>query len=158
MLESATLRTRMNTFSPLEGMGTALEKTKSELHAIFDFAVSGGAVGVDLIKLKDKEGNVALLPKGAYITQSFVIVETAVTAVGACNLSFGSVAADDILAPTAKASLGAGVKVDGKQTGLGATFVGPATVVLGTPITATISDTAILTGRVHLFLSYVIVP
>lgn len=140
---------------PHPEIGTILNRTKNAMVAVYDFAVEGGAIGT--LKLLDDQGNKAILPPGAIITNVVANVITGVTSLGAATLAFGSGvggATADLLAATAKAALGVGF-VDGIPAGTAATWVGPVTVGLGSQLTVTVAAAALTAGKIYFNIEYV---
>lgn len=151
------LLARGNNFDPLPGVGSVLDKTKCLLRAIYDFTVSGGAIST--ILLLDDQGNPAVLPLGAIVTNVVAHAIVAVTSAGAATVSLGSGIAGsvvDLQAATAKASLSLGAFVAGVPVGTAATWVGPVTAQAGSQVQVAIAAAALTAGKVAYFIEYVI--
>lgn len=144
----------VNTRAPDEGLGTVVHKTKNLLCAVYDFAVNGGLVST--INLVDDQGNPAILPKGALVTNVVARVITAATSGGSATVSLGLLTAIDLMAATAVASLTLGANVAGVPVGTAATWVGPVTATGGTQVTAGIAVAALTAGKIKYFIEYVI--
>lgn len=141
-----------NSHSPLEGLGTVVHRTKNCIRAVWDFAVQGGAVST--INLLDEQGNPAILPKGAIVTNVVLDVVTPCTTSASGTGSLGLLTATDLLAATAAASITgflAGVPV-----GTAATWKGPVTAVGGTQITFGIATGALTAGKFNAIIEYIV--
>lgn len=148
--------TKANNTSPLEGLGTILNRTKNMLVAVYDFSVLGGTVGG--VNLKDDQGNLAILPYGAIVQSVAAATVTDVTSPGSTTIALSLNASADLMAATAKASLTSATLLVGKPLG-GASaslWVGPVTVAAGKQVTADIATSAITAGKVKYFIEYVI--
>lgn len=110
---------QLNRNTPDEGLATIAHQAKVLFKFVYDFPVSGGAIGT--INLVDDMGNPAALPSGFLVTRSFLEVVTAPTSAGAATVAAttGETAAD-ILAATAKASVTG--NLDGVSDGVAANF------------------------------------
>jgi hypothetical protein len=148
--------TRANNVSPLEGLGTILNRTKNMMVVVYDFAVQGGAVGS--VNLNDDQGNAAILPQGAIVQSVAAATVTDVTSPGSPTIALSLNASADLMAATAKTSLTSAVLLVGKPLG-GASaglWVGPVSPAAGKRVTADIATTAITAGKVKYFIEYVI--
>jgi hypothetical protein len=148
------LMDRMNNAAPLEGMGTVLNRTKNHMVAVYDFAVLGGAVST--INLVDEQGNLAILPKGAIVTNVIAHVVTAVLSSGTTGVSLGLLTATDLMASTVKGSLLINTLVAGAPVGSAATCVGPVTAAAGSQVTVGIITTALTAGKIYYHIEYMI--
>lgn len=147
---------RANTFDPLPGSGTIMDRTKNIMVAVYDFAVLGGAIST--IPLVDDQGNPAVLPQGAYVTNVVAHVITACVGVSG-TLSLGTnLAASvvDLVAATAVASLTIGANIAGVPVGTAATWKGPITAVGGNNIVAAIATTPFTAGKVYFVVEYIV--
>lgn len=154
--KSQALLARGNNYDPLPGMGTIIHKTKNCMKALYDFSVLGGATGSLL--LVDDQGNPAILPLNAIVTNVVCIVLTAVTSAGSATVALGSniaAATTDLMAATAKASLASGF-VAGVPVGTAATWVGPVTAQAGSQVQATIGTAALTAGKLEYIIEYII--
>lgn len=154
---SQALLVRGNAFDPLPGIGSVVDKTKCLLRAIYDFTVLGGAIAT--IPLVDDQGNAAVLPQGAIVTNVVAHVIVAVTSAGAATVSLGSNIAGsvvDLQAATAKATLALGAFVAGVPVGTAATWVGPVTSQNGSQVQVAVAAAALTAGKIAYFIEYVI--
>lgn len=147
------LLSRANKASPLEGIGSVINKTKGLLVAVYDFSVEGGAVGT--IYLLDDEGNPAILPRGAVVTNVVVSTLTTLASGGATNVSIGVLNTQDLLGVTAKGTLAAPGFDAGTPVGTAATWVGPVADNGGTQVYMTIYLNALTAGKMKIFIEYV---
>jgi hypothetical protein len=159
------LVSRANTAAPLDGpsssgiqygLGTEVNRCANRLKAVWNFAVLGGAIGA--INLLDDQGNAAILPLGAIVTQFLAYVITA--PVGASGtIAAKLLNAADLMAATAITSLTAGAVWSGKPVSGGAgaayTVVGPVTATLGTQVQMTIATTAMTAGLIDFYIDYI---
>lgn len=125
-----------NSHSPFDGppglfagsaIGTLLHRTLNVMKAAYSYAVNGGAVSA--IALYDDLGNLAILPPGAIIFESFSYWSTAMVGSNNAAISVATSTAADLLTTTAKTSLTAvlaGTPVNTAATAivLGATALG----------------------------------
>lgn len=142
-----------NVESPIEGLAMIVHKTKNLLCAVYDFAVLGGAVSS--IPLVDDQGNPAILPVGAIVTNVVAYVVTAVTTAASGTLSLGLLTTTDLQGATAAGTLTLGAKVAGTPVGTAATWVGPVVTTTGTQLQASIATGALTAGKVKYFVEYV---
>lgn len=145
---------RANTYDPLPGSGTVIDRTKNMLRAVYDFSVLGGAVGN--ILLVDDQGNPATLPQGAIVTNVSLHIVTAVTSGGAATLSLGSniaAAVADLLGATAKATL-VPTFLAGIPVGTVATWIGPVTAVNGSQLQVAVGTAALTAGKIYFMVEY----
>lgn len=149
MIQSATVLSRLNGAAPVEGIGLELHKAKNTIRCTWDFAVDGGAVGS--ILLKDDQGNAAILPNKAIITQVYTDTVTAVTTGAAGTLALTANASGDLKAALAAASW-TGVQA-GVPVGTAATMV---KLTAQRQITAEIATGALTAGKVNFFIDYVL--
>lgn len=147
MLRNTGLLTRCNKATPHEGLGTELNGMGNQLKAIYDFSVSGGAIGD--IALLDSEGNAATLPSGAIITKVLVDVITAPTSLGAATVALKAQTAADLLAATAKASV-TGL-LDGVPVATAATSI---KLTADRQVYATVAVAALTAGKINVFINW----
>lgn len=122
---------------------SALENRKYVMQCEYDFAKDGGAVGD--ITLRGGR-----LPAGAVVVSGIVDVQTSVTSGGAATVALKLVAAEDVLAATAKASLAAG-QVTVVPVNTGATAV---KTTAPTQLVATVAVAALTAGKMVVCLDY----
>ena len=162
---SQALLTRANNASPLEGIGTVLNKTRNHLRATYDFAVLGGNISTaSSFSLVDDQGNAAILPFGSIVTQTWSNVLTTVTgtAVAAAQVNLQLLAASDLCAAVNVISLSTSALSQRSimnacvQTGVPTTFVGPVTAAAGTQLKINLSSASMTAGKFEFFIDYVI--
>lgn len=158
MIADLTFQAKLEQKSGLDGspphvptLGSELHKTKNVIKAIYDFSVSGGAVGD--VPLFDDLGRRAYLPSGAIITRSFLHVATAVTTSAAGTLGLTAESASDVVAQQAAAALTLNALVEGVQDGTAAAMV---RLTAQRQLTAKIVTGALTSGKVYFFVEYVI--
>jgi hypothetical protein len=154
---SQKLMARANACDPLPNSGTVIDRSKNLMRVIYDFTVNGGAVGT--IPLVDDQGNAAILPQGAIVTNVTAHVLVAGTTSASGTLALGSnisAATTDLMGATAMASLTLGAFVAGTPVGTAATWKGPVTAVAGSQIQATIATGALTAGKVAYLVEYVV--
>lgn len=149
MIQNSAQIARWNGAAPVEQLGTELHKAKNVIRCTWDFAVQGGAVGSML--LLDDQGNPAILPAKAIITQVYSDTVTAVTTSAAGTLSLGANTAIDLLGATAAATF-SGVQA-GVPVGTAATMV---KLTAQRQIAAAIATGALTAGKVNFFIDYVL--
>lgn len=150
MLNQALLQ-RANACEPLPGLGSEINGLKNLKKCVFDFSIQGGAIGT--LGLLDDLGNPVSFPVGAIITRTFVNVITAVTSAGSATVALTIATAADVLAATAKASLGIGLS-EGIQDGTVTHMIGPTTVAK--TLSAVVAVAALTAGKFEVFVEYVI--
>lgn len=138
--QNAGLVARANACDPLPGIGTQINRNKNLLKCSYNAALLGGVAGD--IGLLDDQGNSAILPKGAVVTNVLAYVKTAPTT--CTSIALKVLAAADLMAATAIASLTAGILWKGKpvEPAAGAantTAVGPIVAQAGSQIKVTIA-------------------
>jgi hypothetical protein len=153
MISNSTLLAAAIADSPLEGLGLEVHRCKNMMKVIYDFSVLGGAIGD--IFLLDDQGNKAILPTGAIVTNTVCNVITAVTSAGSATVALKLLNSADLMGATAKASLASGF-VAGVPVGTAATWVGPVTAQAGTQVKATVAVAALTAGKLQFFIEYVI--
>lgn len=153
MISTPGLLAAANNDSPLEKIGTEIHRCKNMMKVVYDFSVLGGATG-DILLLDD-QGNAAILPLNAVVTNVTCSVLTAVTSAGSATVALKLLTSADLMAATAKASLASGF-VAGAPVGTAATWVGPVTAQAGTQIKATVGTAALTAGKLNYFVEYVI--
>lgn len=145
----------LNARDPVPGIGTVLDKTKCCMVAVYDFAVDGGAIGT--LSLLDDQGNPAILPAGAIVTNVVANVITAPTSAGLATVSLGTFASSSVtnlLGATAIASLTGFVA--GVPVGTAATWVGPVPAGEGLQLRAAIAAFALTAGKIYFVVEYVV--
>lgn len=146
--------TRANSFDPLPFAGTVMDRTKNFMRVVYDFAVLGGLVST--IPLVDDQGNPAILPQGAIVTNVTAHVITQPTSGGSATVALGSAiaaATTDLMAATAIASLTVGF-VAGTPVGTAATWKGPVTAANGSQMQVTIATAALTAGKIYYMVEY----
>ena len=111
----------------------------------YDFAQHGGAVGAITVYGDN-------IPADAIILDGIIRVNTAVTSSGLATVAIGAVAADDILAATAKASLTLNALLDTVPVTTAATAIRVATAI--SSLTFTVAEAALLTGKITVSLRW----
>lgn len=144
---TATQKTQFGKKSPLEGLDVALNQTKGVLTAVYDFSTLGGAIGT--LNLLDMDGNAAVLPAGAIITNCTFDVITALTTSASGTMAINSEGAGDLKAALAAASWTG--KLAGIPVGTAATWV---KLTAQRQIQATIATGAITAGKFYAFIEY----
>lgn len=142
----------MNSMSSKTQLGTLLRNRKGTLKGIIDVADSrqGGAVGAH--NILDEDGNALVLPAGAIITQGYLDVITAMTSTGNNGtVAINANSAGDLLAA---------VDADTKSGITALVPVGTAATMVKTTaertLQYTVATNALLTGKWHVFLDYVL--
>lgn len=144
---SSTAKTELGNKTPIENLAKELHKTKNVLKAVYDFSVSGGAVGD--IGLLDDDGNPAKIPANAIVTRVLIDVLTAPTSGGSATVAGKLVNAADLLAATAIASITGFVA--GKPDEAVANLVKPTSE---TQVKITVAVAALTAGKFNMFLEY----
>jgi hypothetical protein len=124
-------------------------RKKHVLRALYDFSVSGGAVGA--ISLLDENGKAAVIPNKAIITDSMIDVITAPTSGGSATIALGANTTTDLKAATAIASY-TGI-VAGVPVGTAATAV---KTTADRTVTATIAVAALTAGKFYVMVEYIL--
>jgi hypothetical protein len=143
---------RMNSVASKVQLGTMLRNRKGTLKCIYDVSAdpTRGAVGAH--NLLDEDGNAITLPAGAIITQVYFDIITAFTSTGNNGtFAFNSEGAGDLLAAVdadTKSGVFAGIPV-----GTAATMI---KMTAARTLQATVATNALLTGKVHCFVDYVL--
>ncbi len=122
-----------------------LEPAKRVAYFEYDFAKDGGAVG-DIALRGDR------LPNDAVITSGMIHVNTAVTSGGLATVALSVLAAEDVLAATAKASLTLNALLDTVPVGTAATAIRTTSAGLG--VTMSIAVAALTAGKITVALEY----
>lgn len=122
-----------------------LEPAKRVAYFEYDFAKDGGAVG-DIALRGDR------LPNDAVITSGMIHVNTAVTSDGLATVALSVLAAEDVLAATAKASLTLNALLDTVPVGTAATAIRTTSAGLG--VTMSIAVAALTAGKITVALEY----
>lgn len=142
-----------NNVDPHPQLGTFVDRTKNAMVVVYDFDAQGGATGT--LKLLDDQGNPAIFPQGAIITNVVANVITDLTSGGLATVSLGLLTTTDLLAATNFDDLTGFVA--GVPVGTAASWVGPVTATEpGSQITATIGVAALTAGKVYFNIEYVI--
>lgn len=154
-MQNLSLRTRANSFSPLEGLGKEIGNCRSILKCTYDATKQSGVAGD--VQLLDEDGNPAVLPKGAVVVNVFVYVLAAPTV--CTSMALKLLGAADLMAATVIGSLTAGIFWKGKpvEPAAGAantTAVGPVTAAAGSPVLTTIAGATETTAKLVVFLEY----
>lgn len=144
-----TQKTQFGSKTPFEGLDLALNQTKGMMKVVYDFTVQGGAIGA--INLLDENGNAAILPAGAIITNTTFDVITALTTSASGTMAVNSEAAGDLKAALAAASWTG--KLAGVPVGTAATWV---KLTANRQIVATIATGAITAGKWYAFVEFVL--
>lgn len=129
--------------------GTELGRTKNILRATYSFAVNGGAIGAT--SLKDVEGNDAILPDNAIITNVVIDTITTPTSAGLATIALNSEAAGDLKAALAIASytgIIAGIPINTAATAV--------KLSADRTIQATIAAFVLTAGQFHVFVEYIL--
>lgn len=135
--------------SPLEPLGAALNQKKGVLAFVYDFSVNGGAISS--INLNDLDGNPAILPVGAIVTNCTFDVITALTTSASGTMAINTEGAGDMKAALAAASWTG--KLAGIPVGTAATWV---KTTVARPVVATIATGAITAGKFYGFIEFLI--
>jgi hypothetical protein len=146
---TAAQKTYFGTRSPMEPLGPVLVQKKGVLTAVYDFSVQGGAIGS--LNLLDMDGNPALLPAGAIITNCTFDVITALTTSASGTMAVNSEGAGDLKAALAAASWTG--KLAGVPVGTAATWV---KLTAQRQIVATIATGAITAGKWYAFIEFLL--
>ena len=139
-----------NATDPLPGIGDVINHTKNMMRVIYDFSVLGGTA--TSVSILDDQGNAAILPKGAIVTN--VVMNTLtqpLPSTSSVNLTLLTSA--DLMATKPQPSVGflAGVPV-----GTAGSWVGPVTATAGTQILAVLTGSTLTAGKIEWFIEYVI--
>lgn len=111
----------------------------------YDFAVDGGAIGE--IELRGNR-----IPAGAIITSGMIHIITAVTSVGAVEMTLGVEDLVDVMATTLKAAMTIGAILDVVPVGTAATAI--LTTTAGAGVTLDIAEAAATAGKFVVALEY----
>lgn len=147
---SSTRKALYNKLAPFDPyLGADLNQKRGVLKCVWDFAVNGGAVGT--IYLNDADGNPAILPSAAIITQVYTDEVTNVTTSASGTLSIGANTTVDLLAATAAATF-SGVQA-GIPVGTAATMV---KLTAQRQIAVAIATGALTAGKLNIFVEFVL--
>lgn len=146
---NATELAFFNKWAPLAGLGSVLAKDKMTMRCTYDFTVLGGAIGS--VILRDAEGNPAVLPDKAVITQVYIDTITTPTSGGAATIAINANSAGDLKAALAIASY-TGI-IAGIPVGTAATMV---KLTAQRNIVATIAAFVLTAGKFDVFVDYVL--
>lgn len=149
--KNQTLLSIANARDPLPGIGTIINQTKNMMRVTYDFSVLGGAATT--IALVDDQGNTAALPKGAFVTNVVANVLTQPLP-STSSVSLYVLADQDLMATKAQSALTGSLA--GVPIGTAATWKGPITATLGSPVNALITGSALTAGKIQWFIEYVI--
>lgn len=122
----------------------ATQGPKCMLTALFDFSVSGGAVGSYL--MTDEQGRPVSVPANAIITSLMTDVITSFTSSGSATVA---ISADNtsLLAATAYN--------DAALTGVDAQSISPTKITSEKQLTVAIATAAVTAGKMRVFVEYV---
>ena len=138
------LLNRMNSVSNKVQLGTLVDRCKNVVKATYDVASSGGTVGDKLLGVK--------IPSGAIVTRVFYKILTAFTSTGNNGtLALKLQSAGDLLAAVdadTLAGIGSGIPDNAVANMLSLTAE--------REVTATVATNALLTGKVDIFVEYVV--
>lgn len=148
-IKKSGLLAEANAAAPLEGLGTELNRCKNVVKCVYDFAVLGGAIGD--IPLLDDEGNPAMIPAKAIVTNVLIDTLTAPLSGGAATVALKLVSAADLLGATAKASVTG--MLDGIPVNTAATAVKNG--ASDSQVKATVGTAALTAGKLNVFVEYV---
>lgn len=149
--------TRANNTSPLEGIGTILNRTKNMMVVVWDFATAGGAASTN-VQLVDDQGNAATLPYGSIVQSVAGVVLTGLSGPTSAVVQLSLLTSADMTAALAKSSLTSGAFFVGKPLG-GASaglWVGPVTASAGTRLQLNVNASGTTGGKIKFFIEYVI--
>lgn len=155
---NTALRSRANATSPLDGIGKEISGCKNLLKCSYDATVQSGVAGD--VPLLDEDGNIAILPKGAIVTNVFVYVLAAPTV--CTSMALKLLTAADLMAATVIGSLTTGIFWKGKpvEPGAGAantTAVGPVTALAGSQVLTTIAGSTETTAKLKVLIEYMLI-
>lgn len=131
-----------------DGDLSVLQK-KHVLRALYDFSVSGGAIGA--ISLLDENGKAAVVPDNAIITDSMIDNITPATSDGSATIALGVNTTTDLKAATAYTSY-TGI-LTGIPVGTAATAV---KMTADRTVTATIATAALTAGKFYVMVEYML--
>lgn len=133
------------------GLGTQLTQKKlNVMKAVYDVTKSGGTSGTT-ITLKDAAGGDAVLPKGAIIWDGVVDTITSFVGTGA-TVSLGVGSANDLKTATAIASYTGRIAIVPVGDAAHAIKIG----TVNSAVTATIATNTLTSGKINVFLFYVL--
>lgn len=146
---------RANAADPLPLIGTEINQCKNVMKCRYNAVTLGGVAGD--IALVDDQGNPAVLPKGAVVTNVFAYVTTAPTV--CTSIALKLLTSADLMAATVIGSLTVGIFWKGKpvEPSAGAantTAVGPVTAAGGTTVKVTIAGSTETTANIVYILEY----
>ncbi len=147
-IKNTSARDAFNKTSPVEGLASHVNATKNVLKCSYDFAVNGGAEGT--IQLWDDEGNRAVLPVGAIVTNTVADVITSFTDAGATATFIVQCNSQDLTDSHTVDELAAGL-VNGTQTGV---FASWDKITATAPVVAVIANEALTAGKANIFIEY----
>lgn len=129
--------------------------TDNRLHAQKVARASYSSVGVQTIAgvIGDHKLGV-FLPKNAIITRSYIYIKTAFTDNGAGTIALTCEDAGNIKAATDLTSQSADALVEGETTGAATTF--KKSIAAGCEITATLAGASVSTGKLDVWVEYVV--
>lgn len=158
-MQNAALRARVNSITPVEGLGKEISGLKNLLKCTYDATSAQGGVAGDIVLL-DEDGNPATLPLGAVVTNVFVYVLAAPTV--CTSIALKLLATADLMAATIIASLTVGIFWKGKpvEPAAGAantTAVGPVVAVSGSTVKATIAGSTETTAKLKVLIEYMMI-
>lgn len=147
---TSTQKTFFGSKSPLELLGPVLNQKKGVLTAVYDFAVNGGAVATTYYLL-DMDGNPAVLPIGAIITNCTFDVITPLTTGDSATLACNANSAGDLKAALAAASWTG--KLAGVPVGTAATWV---KLTAARQINVSVATGSITAGKFYAFIEFLL--
>lgn len=149
MLSSAQ-KTALGNHTPVEDLAICLNQKRGVLKCKYDFAVDGGAVGT--ILLNDENGNPAILPDKAIITQVYLDILTAFVSTGNNGtIALKANSSGDLLAAVDADTL-SGVSA-GVPVGTAATMV---KLTAERQISLVVATNAMTAGKANFFVEFVL--
>jgi hypothetical protein len=142
---------RMNSTAIKQKLGTELHNCKNSVKGIYNFAVSGGAVGD--ITLLDDDGLAVVLPINAIVTNVIAHVATACTSGGSATVALKANSSADLCAATAVASLTSNALIAGVPVGTAATSV---RLTAERTLKVTVAVAALTAGKINYHIEYMI--
>lgn len=147
---TAAQKARFDNTSPFEDLDKVLNQKRGVIKCQYDFAVLGGAVGS--LALLDENGNPALLPSKAIITQVYLDIITACVSTGNDGtIALNANSAGDLLAAVDADTL-SGVAA-GIPVGTAGTMV---KCTAARQITLAIATHALTAGKFNVFVEFVL--
>ncbi len=144
----------MNGVSYVNFLGNKLSESLGCVVGTYDFSKQGGAIGP--FTMKDPDGNPVKLPANALVLNAFVYVKAAVTSLGSATVAVTLESSGDLLAATAKASLTLAALVQGVPDF--ATVTDAVLTTVERTLTAEVAAAALIAGKIHAYVFYVLLP